>query len=332
MAKIFVTRLIPEAGLDLLRAAGEVEVWPGELPPPREILREKVKACDGLLALLTDPIDAELIAAAPNLKVISNYAVGFDNIDVSAATARGILVCNTPGILTETTADLAWALLMAQARRIVPAEAYTRSGQWQTWGPRLFLGYDIHQRTLGLIGLGRIGEAMARRAKGFAMRVIYYSRRRRPELEKELGVEYRSLEELIPEADFISLHCPLTEETRHLIGREQFARMKANAILINTSRGAVVEQAALYQVLAEGRIAGAALDVTDPEPPAPDEPLLRLENLTIVPHIGSASYATRDKMAQMAAENLLAGLSGRRPSHLVNPEVLEGKSSPNPPS
>jgi glyoxylate reductase len=332
MPKIFVTRLIPEAGLELLRRAGAVEVWPGEMPPPPGVLREKVREAEGLLALLTDPIDAELIAAAPRLKVISNYAVGYDNIDLAAATARGILVCNTPGVLTETTADLAWALLMAQARRIVPADAYARSGQWQTWGPRTFLGHDVYQRTLGLVGLGRIGQAMARRAKGFAMRILYYSRSRRPELENELGVEYRTLEELIPEADFISLHCPLTEETRHLFGREQFARMKPNAILINTSRGAVVEQAALYQALAEGRIAGAALDVTDPEPPAPEDPILRLENLTIIPHIGSASYATRDKMAQMAAENLLAALSGRRPAYPVNPEVLEKKSPPNPPS
>jgi glyoxylate reductase len=332
MPKIFVTRLIPEAGLELLRSAGEVEIWPEELPPPREILQEKVKELDGLLSLLTDAIDSRLLAAAPRLKVIANYAVGYDNIDITAATARGILVCNTPGVLTETTADLAWALLMAQARRMVPAEAYARSGKWRTWGPRLFLGHDIHHRTLGLIGLGRIGEALARRAKGFAMQTIYYSRSRRPELENELGVEYKSLEELIPEADFISLHCPLTEETRHLIGREQFARMKPNAILINTSRGAVVEQAALCEALASGRIAGAALDVTDPEPPAPEDPILRLENLTIVPHIGSASHATRDKMAQMAAENLLAGLSGRRPPYLVNPEVLEQIIPTRPPS
>jgi glyoxylate reductase len=321
--KVFVCRLIPEKGLNMVKEFAEAEVWEEELPPPRSLILEKVKQIDGLLPLLTDKIDAEVMDAAPRLKVISNYAVGYDNIDVPAATQRGILVCNTPGVLTETTADLAWALLMAGARKIAQGDVFARSGKWRTWGPMLFLGYDVHNATLGIVGLGRIGAEMAKRAKGFSMRILYHDANRRPDLESELGVEYVTLEELLAEADFITLHCPLNEETRHLMGKEQFAKMKPTAVLINTSRGPVVDQKALYEALAQRRIGGAALDVTDPEPPAPDDPLLKLDNLTIVPHIGSASFATRTKMATMAAENLIAALSGKRPPNPVNPEVLD---------
>jgi len=321
--KVYICRLIPEKGLEMVKGFAETEVWEGELPPPRSLILEKVKDIDGLLPLLTDRIDAEVMEAAPRLKVISNYAVGYDNIDVPAATQRGILVCNTPGVLTETTADLAWALLMAAARRIVPGDAFARSGKWKTWGPMLFLGYDIHDATIGIVGMGRIGVEMAKRARGFSMRLLYHDPVRRPELESELGMEYVPLEKLLAESDFITLHTPLNEATRHCIGKEELALMKPTAILINTSRGPVVDQKALYEALAERRIGGAALDVTDPEPPAPDDPILKLDNLTIVPHIGSASFATRTKMATMAAENLIAALSGKRPPHPVNPEVLE---------
>ncbi len=321
--KVFVTRIIPEKGLQMVKEFAETEVWEGELPPPRSVILEKVKDLDGLLPLLTDKMDAEVMDAAPKLKVISNYAVGYDNIDVPAATARGILVCNTPGVLTETTADLAWTLLMSAARRIVQADGYARSGQWKTWGPMLFLGHDIHHATLGIIGMGRIGSEMAKRAKGFDMRIIYYDPSRRPDLEKQYGIEYRSLEELMAESDFVTLHCLLNEQTRHLINKQMLARMKPTGILINTSRGPVVDQEALYEALAKKQIAGAALDVTDPEPPAADDPLLQLDNLTIVPHIASASFATRTKMATMAAENLIAALSGKRPPNPVNPEVLK---------
>jgi len=321
--RVFVCRLLPEEGLQRVREFAETEVWEEELPPPRRVIIEKVKGIDGLLPLLTDRIDAEVMDAAPRLKVISNYAVGYDNIDVAAATARGILVCNTPGVLTETTADLAWALLMAAARRIVPADGFARSGRWKTWGPMLFLGHDVHDATLGIVGMGRIGAEMAKRARGFCMRILYYDPQRRPELEAELGLEFASLERLLEEADFVTLHCPLDEKTRHLIGKDELSRMKRTAILINTSRGPVVEQKALYQALAEGRIGGAALDVTDPEPPSPDDPILGLDNLTIVPHIGSASFATRRKMAVMAAENLISALRGQCPPHTVNPEVLQ---------
>jgi glyoxylate reductase len=322
MPKVFVTRRIPDAGLEMVRNFAQTEVWEGELPPPREVILEKVRDLDGLLALLTDRIDAAAMNAAPNLKVVSNYAVGFDNIDVPAATAHGIKVCNTPGVLTETTADFAWTLLMAAARRIVEGDAYARSGAWQTWGPTLLLGQDIHHATIGIVGMGRIGMEMAKRARGFDMRILYYEPARNMELERSLGIEYAALDDLLAQADFISLHCPLNNETRHLISTAQFARMKPTAILINTSRGPVVDQKALYTALSEKRIAHAALDVTDPEPPAADDPILKLDNLTIAPHIASASVATRTRMATMAAENLIAALSGQRPANLVNPEVL----------
>lgn len=322
MPKVFVTRQIPEKGLNMVKEFAKTEVWEGELPPPRDVILDKIKHLDGILSLLTDRMDAAAMDAAPNLKVISNYAVGFDNIDVPAATERGILVCNTPGVLTETTADLAWTLLMAAARRIVEGDAYVRAGNWKTWGPMLLLGPDIHHATIGIVGMGRIGMEVAKRAKGFDMRILYFDPFRREDLEQSMGIEYASLDDLVAQSDFITLHCLLNEQTRHLIGKPQFERMKSSAILVNTSRGPVVDQQALYHALLEKRIAHAALDVTDPEPPAADDPILKLTNLTIVPHIASASIITRTKMATMAAENLIAALSGQRPPNPVNPEVL----------
>ncbi len=321
--KVYVTRLIPKRGLDLLCSFAEVKVWEEELPPPREVLLEEVKEVEGILSLLTDTIDGELMDAVPSLKVISNYAIGYDNIDVQAATERGILVCHTPGVLTDTTADLAFALLVCVARRVVEASRYVREGRWKTWGPMLCLGYDIYSSTLGLIGLGRIGTALAKRATGFDMRILYYDTYRQRNLEKELGLIYTDLETLLRESDFISLHTPLTPETYHMIGGEQFKMMKNTAILINTSRGQVVDQKALYEALVSGEVAGAGLDVTDPEPIDASDPLLTLDSCVVVPHIASASVATRTLMATMAAENLIAGLQGRMPRNPVNPEALD---------
>ncbi|MBC7329244.1 D-glycerate dehydrogenase [bacterium] len=323
--RVFVTRVIPDEGLNLILENCDAEVWREETPPSREIIIEKIKDCEGILVLLTDKIDAEIMDNAPKLRIISNYAVGYDNIDVKSATQRGILVTNTPGVLTETTADLAFALILATARRIVEADKFTRSGRWKSWGPMLFLGRDVYGATLGIIGLGRIGQAVARRAKGFNMRVIYFSRKRKVEVERELGVEYRELHSLLREADIVSIHTPLTEETYHLIGEKELSLMKPTAILVNTARGAVVDQKALYKALKERRIFGAGLDVYEKEPIDEDDPLMELENVILLPHIGSASVETRGRMARMAAENLLAGLRGEIPPNLVNPEVLRVK-------
>jgi len=323
--KVFVTRIIPDEGLNLILENCDAEVWQEETPPPKEIIIEKIKDCEGILTLLTDKIDAEIMDKAPKLRIISNYAVGYDNIDVKSATQRGIMVTNTPGVLTETTADLAFALILATARRIVEADKFTRSGKWKSWGPMLFLGRDVYGATLGIIGLGRIGQAVARRAKGFNMKVIYYSRKRKEEVERELGVEYRELHSLLREADIVSIHTPLTEETYHLIGEKELSLMKPTAILINTARGAVVDQKALYKALKERRIFGAGLDVYEKEPIDADDPLLELDNVVLLPHIGSASVETRGRMARMAADNLLAGLRGEKPPNLVNPEVLEAE-------
>ena len=330
--KVFVTRAIPKGGMELIRPACNAEVWPDDLPPPRPVLLEKVRGIDGLLCLLTDRIDGEVMdAAGPGLRVISNHAVGYDNIDVAAATARGIPVGNTPGILTETTADFAFALLMAAARRVAEGADYVRAGKWRTWGPMILLGYDIHGATLGLVGMGRIGQAMAQRAAGFGMKVVYYdpyfdaARGAAAGAEAtEIPVRGReALDALLAEADFISLHVPLTAETHHLIDARALARARPTAVLVNTSRGPVVDTDALYDALAQGQIAYAALDVTDPEPVPADHKLLALPNCLVVPHIASASWATRTRMAVMAAHNLRAGLRGERLPHCVNPEVYE---------
>ncbi len=323
--KVFVSRILPEKGLELVRRACDADIWTDELPPPRQVLLDRVRGVDGLLSLLTDALDAEVMdAAGPNLKVISNFAVGYDNVDVAAATARDIPVGNTPGVLTETTADMAFALLMAAARRVVEGAEYVRAGKWRTWGPTLLLGHDVHGATLGIIGMGRIGQAVTRRASGFDMRVIYYDPYCDAEKGQFVDVAVRcALDELLAEADFVSVHVPLTDQTYHLIDAEALARVKPTAVLINTSRGPVVDSDALYDALAAGQIAYAALDVTEPEPLPADHKLLTLPNCLVVPHIASASWATRTRMAVMAAENLLAGLRGERLPNCVNPEVYD---------
>jgi glyoxylate reductase len=323
--KVFVARVIPEDGLRLIREACDAIVWEDELPPPRDVLLRSIEGCAGVLTLLTDRVDAEFLdRAGPGLKVASNFAVGFDNIDVPACTARGIAVGNTPGVLTETTADLAWALLMAAARRLPEADRYVRAGKWRTWGPMLLMGPDVHGATIGIVGFGRIGQALARRAQGFGMRVLYHDLARAdPAVEAELGATFLPLEELLPKADFVSLHVNLSPQTQGLLNAERLRWMKSSAILVNTSRGPVVDSMALVDALRDGVIAGAALDVTDPEPLPVDHPLVALDNCLIVPHIASASRATRGKMAAMAAANLLAGVRGKRLPTPVNPEVYD---------
>jgi glyoxylate reductase len=319
--RVYVTRHLPEAAFRRLSADCTIESWDREVPPPYQVLREAIADKQGLLCLLTDRIDAALMDAAPGLKVISQCAVGYDNIDVAAATARGIPVGNTPGVLTDATADFAFTLLMAAARRVGEAVDYVRNGQWQTWGLTLLLGQEVYGATLGIVGLGRIGQAVARRARGFDMKVLYHDAARQPEAEAELGVEYRALDDLLRESDFVTLHTTLTGETQGLIGTRALALMKPSAILINTSRGPVVDAEALYQALKEGQIAYAALDVTDPEPLPADHKLLTLANLIVAPHIASATIWSRTQMATMAVDNLLAGLRGGRLPHGVNPEV-----------
>ncbi len=323
MPTIAVTRAIPEAGLALLRDAAEVRVWPEELPPSPEQLAELLRGCDGAVTLLTDRIDGAVLDREPQLKVVSNFAVGFDNVDVPAATERGVAVCNTPGVLTETTADFAFALLMSAARRIPEGIDYVRAGQWQTWGPLLLLGRDLHRATLGIVGFGRIGQTIARRARGFEMQILYYDAQRYPDAERDLGVTYRELDDLLRESDFITLHVALTPETHQMIGAREFGLMKREAIVVNAARGPVIDTDALVAALRDGQIMGVALDVTDPEPLPAEHPLVSLPNCIVVPHIASATVATRDNMATLAARNVLAVLRGERPEAIVNPEVLE---------
>jgi glyoxylate reductase len=318
---VYVTRCIPEAGLQLLRESCAVRVWEGELPPPREVLEREVRDNDGLLCLVTESIDAALIAEGERLRVISQLAVGVDNIDLEAATARGIPVGHTPDVLTEATADMAFALLLAAARRIPEAVDSVRAGRWLTWEPMILLGADVWGATLGIVGLGRIGTAVALRAQGFRMRVLYHDTERRPDKEAELGVEYAELDTLLAEADFVSLHCPLIPATHHLINEEALRRMKPTSILVNAARGPVVDTDGLVRALREGWIGGAALDVTDPEPIPADHPLVGLSNCIIVPHIASGTVTARERMATMAAENLLAGLRGERLPYCANQEV-----------
>ena len=324
--KVYITRQIAQKALDMIAQVTEMKVWSEKLPPPREVLLAEAQNVDGMLTLLTDKIDAALMEAAPRLKVISNLAVGYDNIDVPEATRHGIVVGNTPEVLNETTADFAFALLMAAARRVAEADAFTRKGRWKTWEPMVMLGQDIHHATLGIVGLGRIGMEIAKRAKGFNMKVLYYDAiRRSEEEERQLGIEHvPELSTLLSRSDFISLHTPLTPQTHHLIGAAQFALMKPTAILVNTSRGPVVDQKALYEALKSRQIFAAAIDVTEVEPIPLDDPLLTLDNIIVCPHIASASVITRTNMATMAAENLIAGLSGQIPPNCVNPEAIKG--------
>ncbi|GJL63653.1 MAG: D-glycerate dehydrogenase [Nitrospirales bacterium] len=320
---VLVTRQIPDAGLDLLRAQCQVALWEEDSVVPRDWVLEHILKASGMLCLLTDAIDREVLDAAPSLKVVSTMAVGFDNIDVKECSKRGISVGHTPGILTETTADFAFALLMAAARRIVDGAEYVKEGHWKTWSPTLLLGQDMYGATLGIVGFGRIGQAVARRAKGFGMRVLACRSTTQTPIQGDAhdDVKVVDLPTVLTESDFVSLHVPLTQETHHLIGKPELERMKNSAILVNTSRGSVIDSQALALALAAGDIAYASLDVTDPEPIPLEHPLFHEPHCLIVPHIASASFATRGKMAIMAAENLLAGLNGKRLPFVVNPEV-----------
>jgi len=318
---LYVTRQIFDDVLDRLRQECRVRLWTEDRPVPRDELLAQVADADGLYCMLTDRVDAEVLDHAPRLRVVSNMAVGYDNIDVAECTRRGIPVGNTPGVLTDTTADLAFALILAAARRLVEAADYVRAGHWRTWGPMIMAGRDVYGTTLGIVGMGRIGAAVARRAQAFDMRVIYTSRHPHAEVDAALGTRRVDLDTLLREADIVSLHTPLTPDTYHLIGERELQSMKSSAILVNTARGGVVDPKALYRALSEGWIAYAALDVTEPEPIPRDDPLLSLPNCIVVPHIGSATYATRHRMAVMAAENVLAGVRGEQLPYCVNPEV-----------
>lgn len=323
---VFVTRPIPSEAIVRLEQAAEVTVWTDEVPPPRDVLIREAISADGLLCLLTDTIDAELMDAAMSLRVISNYAVGVDNIDVGAATARGIAVGNTPGVLTETTADLAFALVLAVARRIVEADKFLRNCGWRAWSPTLFLGQDVHHATMGIIGMGRIGQEVARRANGFSMRILYTNTRPVETVDRDYGAQHVTLEELLRESDMVSVHVPLNENTRGMIGKAELEMIKPTAILVNTARGPIIDQDALYEALKARRIAGAGLDVFTNEPVDCGDPLFELDNVVAVPHIGSASVATRTKMAFMAVENVIAGLEGRPLPHPVNSiDLSQGK-------
>lgn len=325
--KVFATRRILPAGMDLIQANCQVDVWEGELPPPRADLLQHIRGVDGLLSMLSDTIDAGVMdAAGPGLKVISTYAVGVDNIDLVEATRRSIPVGHTPGVLTDATADFAFALLMAATRRVSEADRHVRAGKWRTWRPSSLLGMEVHGSTLGIIGFGRIGQAMAKRARGFDMRVLYYDHHAHDKPKAgDVHAEAVDLPTLLAQADIISLHVPRTGQTEKMINAETLAKMKKGAILINTSRGSVVDQDALFDALSSGQLAAAAIDVCDPEPLPMDSPLLTLENLVITPHIASAGRQTRQRMAVMAAENLLAGLRGEKLPHCANQNLLDEK-------
>ena len=314
MARCFVTRKIPGTALDRLAAEHELDVWEERLPPSPAVLRDRVAEAEGLLCMLTDPIDRQLLEATPTLRAISTYAVGTDNIDLDAAGERGIPVGHTPDVLTETSADLTLALMLAVMRRIPEGDASVRAGDWLTWEPAMLLGHDLHRATVGIVGLGRIGRAVKRRVEGFGARVLHSGRTD--------GVQ---LEQLLGESTVVTLHCPLTEQTRGLIDADALRRMRRDAYLVNTARGPIVDTDALLQALEEGWIAGAALDVTDPEPLPAGHPLLSAPNLVVAPHLGSASHETREEMADIAVDNLLAGLRGEPMPHCANPEAYGSK-------
>jgi glyoxylate reductase len=319
--QVLITQMLPKPALDIVRQACEVQLDPEDRHLTPEALCRAVVGKAGVICLVTDCIDAQVLTAGTSLKVVANVAVGYDNIDVQAATQRGIVVTNTPGVLTDTTADFAWGLLFSIARRIPEGDRYIRAGKWEEWKLMLMLGHDIYDRTLGIVGMGRIGQAVARRAQGFGMRVLYHNRRRlEGTVETELGATWVEFPTLLQQADFVSLHVPLTPDTTHLIGESEFRMMQPTAYLINTARGPIVDEQALVRALEEGWIAGAALDVFEHEPRVP-QALQKLDNVVLAPHIGSASVATRTKMAVMAAENLVAALRGQRPPYVVNPEI-----------
>ncbi len=322
--KVYVTREIPERGLKIIKERFDVEVWPGYAPPSKEVMMKKIRDVDALASLLSDEIDAEVFDAASKLKIVAQLAVGFDNIDVKEATRRGIYVTNTPEVLTETTADFAWALLLSVARRVVEADKYVRTGRWRVgWHPGMLTGRDVYCATIGIVGAGRIGSAVARRARGFNMEILYCDIVPRVELEQELGAKRVDLDVLLRKSDFVTLHVPLINQTYHMMNEEKLRLMKKTAYLINNSRGAVIDEKALYCALKEGWIAGAGLDVFELEPTVTDNPLLKLDNIVVAPHISSSSYETRSRMAKIVADNLVAFFEKRVPPNLVNLEVLK---------
>jgi glyoxylate reductase len=322
--KVLVTRVIAQSALLKLSQALEVEVWDKKSPPPYDFLLDKIAGLDGILTLLTDPLNKDLISkASSRLKVISQMAVGFDNIDIKTATALKIPVGHTPGVLTETTADFTFAMILAASRRVAEGDRQVRQGIWEPWGPDILTGQEVFGSTLGIIGFGRIGQAVAQRARGFKMKILYYDKIRQPKLEAELGVVFAEMDQLLNQSDFITLHTNLSAETLHFINQETFNKMKSTAILINTSRGGVIDSLALIEALQKGKIRAAALDVYEVEPIPQDNPLLKMENVIITPHIASASIQTRERMALMAAENLLAGVRGEKIPYCANPEVYQ---------
>ncbi|MDB5310093.1 MAG: D-glycerate dehydrogenase [Gemmataceae bacterium] len=320
--KVFVARRIPDEGLNRIAAAADVDVWPDRLPPSSDVLRERVADCEGLVSLLTDRVSAALLAAAPRLRVVSNFAVGFNNVDVPACTAHGVCVGNTPGVLTDATADIAVTLLLAATRRLGECTTDAKQGRWLTWEPLGWLGQDLAGRTLGIVGMGRIGFATAKRLHhGWGMKVLYTARTPKPDADRKLGAQHVELNTLLAESDFVSVHADLNQTTKGLFGAEQFRRMKPSAVFVNTSRGPLVDQPALAAALRAGTIFAAGLDVTEPEPLPADHELFTLPNCVIAPHVASATVGTRDAMARLCAENLLAGLRGDPLPHWVNPEA-----------
>lgn len=318
---VFMTMKVPDEAIQMLEDVAEVHIWEEEDPVPKEILIEEAKKADALYTMVCDPIDEEVLqaGASGNLKLVANMAVGYDNINIPLAKELGIMISNTPDVLTESTADLTFALLMATARRLVESSTYLHAGRWKKWSPLLMAGQDVYGATLGIVGMGRIGEAVARRAKGFNMNTIYYNRNPQLEVEELLGVRYRSFEDLLQESDFVVCLTPLTPETRHLFGKKEFKRMKKSAIFVNASRGATVDEEALYTALIEGQIWAAGLDVFQVEPVPVGNPLLQLDNVVALPHIGSSTIQTRTEMAKLAAKNIVAVLQGKGPITPVNP-------------
>ncbi len=325
MTRVFITRTVAPEAVELLSKYAEVNTWDEVEPIPREEFLRRIAGVDGILQWGGDPIGGEAMDAAPNLKVIANVSAGYNNIDVEAATQRGIRVSNTPGVVTGSTADLAFALMLAISRRLVEMAEIVKNGEWREFGPMEILGHDVHGKTLGIIGMGRIGAAVAQRARGFDMKVLYYNRHRRPD-EAEYGAEYvKDIPTLLSRSDFVSIHVPLSKETRHLIGARELPYMKPTAILVNTSRGAVLDQKALYEALKRKQIMAAALDVTDPEPMSPDDPMLKLDNMIVLPHIGTQTLATSTNMSLMGAQNLIAGLKDEPMPNCVNCHLLDKK-------
>ena len=321
---VYITRRLPEEILERFQKFADVGFWDSELEPvPRDVLLEEAKKADGLFVMLSDRIDKELLNQAINLKVVANLAVGYDNIDVEEATKRGVAVCNTPDILTDTTADLTFSLILMTARKLIKAADVVRKGEWSGWSPLYLAGSDVHHKTIGIVGMGKIGEAVAKRARGFDMKILYHNRNRKPEAEKNLGAIYCSFEKLVEESDFVVSLLPLTKETKGMFTNDVFKRMKKTAYFINAGRGAVVDEKALIEALKEGEIAGCGLDVFEREPIGADHPLLEMEQVVALPHIGSSSVETRMKMMVRCCENMEAILTGKNPINLLNPQVLK---------